>query len=181
MPIVMVAVDYDPLALGSVAGLARPGGNITGIFFQQPELTGKHLEFFKEVLPDLRQVAVVWDAVSADQFHAAQEAARLLGVQVHSLELRRPSAYDVEGAVAAAAQGGAEAQPDQQALALANELGKRPLQAHCHRGLGTLYHRTGQSEQARAELSTAIEMYREMAMTFWLPETEAALTEMEGW
>jgi tetratricopeptide (TPR) repeat protein len=68
----------------------------------------------------------------------------------------------------------------QQALALANELGMRPLQAHCHRGLGTLYRQTGQSEQARAELSTAIEMYREMAMTFWLPETEAALTEIEG-
>jgi tetratricopeptide (TPR) repeat protein len=68
----------------------------------------------------------------------------------------------------------------QQAFALAEELGMRPLQAHCHRGLGTLYHRTGQSEQARAELSTAIEMYREMAMTFWLPETEAALTEMES-
>ena len=47
----------------------------------------------------------------------------------------------------------------QQALALAEELGMRPLQAHCHRGLGTLYATTGQREQARAELSTAIEMY----------------------
>ena len=47
----------------------------------------------------------------------------------------------------------------QQALALADELGMRPLQAHCHRGLGTLYATTGQREQARAELSTAIEMY----------------------
>jgi Flp pilus assembly protein TadD len=55
------------------------------------------------------------------------------------------------------------------ALALANELGMRPLQAHCHRGLGTLYAKTGRQEQARAELSTAIEMYRVMAMTFWLP------------
>jgi tetratricopeptide (TPR) repeat protein len=67
----------------------------------------------------------------------------------------------------------------QQALALANELGMRPLQAHCHRGLGTLYRQTGQAEPACAALSTAIEMYREMAMTFWLPETEVALTEME--
>jgi tetratricopeptide (TPR) repeat protein len=66
------------------------------------------------------------------------------------------------------------------ALALAKELGMRPLQAHCHRGLGTLYAATGSREQARAELSTAIEMYREMAMTFWLPETEAALTQVEG-
>jgi tetratricopeptide (TPR) repeat protein len=67
----------------------------------------------------------------------------------------------------------------QQALALANELGMRPLQAHCHRGLGTLYSQTGQSEPARAELSTAIEMYRDMDMTFWLPETEAVLAEVE--
>jgi tetratricopeptide (TPR) repeat protein len=68
----------------------------------------------------------------------------------------------------------------QQALALAEELGMRPLQAHCHRGLGTLYRQTGQIEQARAELSTAIEMYRHMEMTFWLPETEAALAAVEG-
>jgi tetratricopeptide (TPR) repeat protein len=68
----------------------------------------------------------------------------------------------------------------QQSLKLAIELGMRPLQAHCHRGLGTLYRQKGQSEQTRAELSTAIEMYRDMEMTFWLPETEAALADMEG-
>jgi hypothetical protein len=67
-----------------------------------------------------------------------------------------------------------------QAFALAEELGMRPLQAHCHRGLGTLYTMTGQREQARAERSTAIEMYRAMEMTFWLPEAERALTEVEG-
>jgi tetratricopeptide (TPR) repeat protein len=67
----------------------------------------------------------------------------------------------------------------QQALALAEELGMRPLQAHCHRGLGTLYSQTGQPEKACAELSTAVEMYREMEMTFWLPQAEAALAEME--
>jgi tetratricopeptide (TPR) repeat protein len=68
----------------------------------------------------------------------------------------------------------------QQALSLADELGMRPLQAHCHRGLGTLYRQTGQSEQARAELSMALEMYHDMEMTFWLPEAEAALAELEG-
>jgi tetratricopeptide (TPR) repeat protein len=68
----------------------------------------------------------------------------------------------------------------QQALALADELGMRPLQAHCHRGLGMLYAATGQREQARTALSTAIEMYKSMDMTFWLPQTEAALTQMEG-
>ena len=68
----------------------------------------------------------------------------------------------------------------QQALALAEELGMRPLQAHCHRGLGMLYATTGQREQARTALSTAIEMYRGMEMTFWLPETEAALAQVDA-
>jgi class 3 adenylate cyclase/tetratricopeptide (TPR) repeat protein len=67
-----------------------------------------------------------------------------------------------------------------QALTLAEELGMRPLVAHCHRGLGTLYATTGQREQAHAELSTAIAMYRAMEMTFWLPQTEAALAQVEG-
>ena len=67
-----------------------------------------------------------------------------------------------------------------QALALAGELGMRPLVAHCHRSLGMLNATTGQAEQAHAALSTAIEMYRDMAMTFWLPETQAALAQVEG-
>jgi class 3 adenylate cyclase/tetratricopeptide (TPR) repeat protein len=68
----------------------------------------------------------------------------------------------------------------QQALALAEELGMRPLQAHCHRGLGMLYTATGQREQARTALSTAIDLYRAMEMTFWLPGAEAALAQVEG-
>ncbi|MGH2609184.1 MAG: ATP-binding protein, partial [Tepidiformaceae bacterium] len=67
------------------------------------------------------------------------------------------------------------------ARALASELGMRPLQAHCHCGLGTLYATTGQREQARAELSIAIELYKAMEMTFWLPQAEAALARVEGW
>jgi tetratricopeptide (TPR) repeat protein len=67
-----------------------------------------------------------------------------------------------------------------QALALADELGMRPLQAHCHHGLGTLYAATGQREQARSELSAAVDLYQAMEMTFWLPETEAALAHAEG-
>ncbi len=67
-----------------------------------------------------------------------------------------------------------------QALALAKELGMRPLQAHCHLGLGTLYARTGQREQAHAALSAAIDLYRAMDMTFWLPEAEAVLAQTVG-
>jgi class 3 adenylate cyclase/tetratricopeptide (TPR) repeat protein len=66
-----------------------------------------------------------------------------------------------------------------QAITLANELGMRPLQAHCHRGLGTLYATTGQRAQARTALATAIELYQAMEMTFWLPQTEAALAQVE--
>jgi tetratricopeptide (TPR) repeat protein len=65
-----------------------------------------------------------------------------------------------------------------QALALAEELGMGPLQAHCHRGLGMLYATTGQAAPARTALSTASTMYQSMAMTFWLPETEAVLGQV---
>jgi len=55
----------------------------------------------------------------------------------------------------------------------------RPLVAHCHLGLGTLYAKTGQREPACAALATAIEMYRAMAMTLWLPQAEVALAQVE--
>jgi tetratricopeptide (TPR) repeat protein len=67
-----------------------------------------------------------------------------------------------------------------QARAVAEEIGMRPLQAHCHRGLGLLYTATGQREQARAELSAAVDLYQAMEMAFWLPETEAALVQVNA-
>jgi tetratricopeptide (TPR) repeat protein len=67
-----------------------------------------------------------------------------------------------------------------QALVLAEELEMRPLLGHCHLGLGTLYSRIGQREQACSELSIAIELYKAMDMTFWPPEAEAALAQVEG-
>jgi tetratricopeptide (TPR) repeat protein len=67
-----------------------------------------------------------------------------------------------------------------QALTLAEELGMRPLQAHCHLGLGTLYARSGRGAQARAELTAAIGLYRAMNMTFWLPQAETALARVSG-
>jgi tetratricopeptide (TPR) repeat protein len=84
------------------------------------------------------------------------------------------------GDVASAGGGGDAEAHYRQALALAEGLGMRPLHAHCHRCLGALYARTGQQEQARAALSTAIELYRAMEMTFWLPQTEAVLAQVVG-
>ena len=108
IPIVMIAIDYDPIARGYIAGLARPGGNLTGLFFQQLELTGKRLELFKGALPQLTRVAVFWDAFSADQLPVAQSAARRLGVRLQPLELRQPP-YDYASAFRMAAAGRTEA------------------------------------------------------------------------
>jgi class 3 adenylate cyclase/tetratricopeptide (TPR) repeat protein len=68
----------------------------------------------------------------------------------------------------------------QQALALAKELGMRPLQAHCHLALGTLSTKRGQLAQARVALSTAIELFHTMGMTFWLPRAQATLAQAGG-
>jgi class 3 adenylate cyclase/tetratricopeptide (TPR) repeat protein len=67
-----------------------------------------------------------------------------------------------------------------QALVLGEELGMRPLVAHCHLGLGKLYATIGRRAEARAELSASIELYRVMDMTFWLPQAESALAQVEG-
>ena len=65
------------------------------------------------------------------------------------------------------------------ALALAEELGMRPLIAHCHLGLGNLYVMIGRRVEAGSELSVALDLYRAMEMTFWLPQAEAVLVQME--
>ena len=94
VPIVMVAIDYDPLAKGYIASLARPGGNITGVFLQQIELSAKRLDLFKEAVPDMRRVAMLWDRISADQYEAARKAAAVLGISAVSLEFHdRPYDY----------------------------------------------------------------------------------------
>jgi ABC-type uncharacterized transport system substrate-binding protein len=98
-PIVMVAVDYDPLARGYVTSLARPPGNLTGIFFQQIELTPKRLQLVKEAFPDSQAVIVFWDRISADQWRAAQSAAPGLGLRLVGIEFREQP-YDYERALA---------------------------------------------------------------------------------
>jgi putative tryptophan/tyrosine transport system substrate-binding protein len=98
-PIVMVAVDYDPLARGYVTSLARPTGNLTGIFFQQIELTAKRLQLVKEAFPDLQAVTVFWDRISADQWRAAQSAAAELGLRLVGIEFHEQP-YEYERAVA---------------------------------------------------------------------------------
>src|SRR5262249_27335447 len=116
-----------------------------------------------------------------DEAHTLTERARPLAYE-HQERGHQAYALRLLGEIAARRDPPESEQAEahyQQALALAEELGMRPLQAHCHRDLGTLYAATGQWEQARAALSTAIAMYRAMEMTFWLPQTEGALAQVE--
>jgi putative tryptophan/tyrosine transport system substrate-binding protein len=75
LPIVMVAVDFDPVERNFVDSLARPGANITGLFLRQVETAGKRVELIKEALPAATRIAVLYDTLTRDQFEAAQSAA----------------------------------------------------------------------------------------------------------
>ena len=97
LPVVMVAVDYDPLAKGYVRSLSRPSGNVTGVYFQNVELVGKRLEIVKEAFPKVTAMAVLWDKSSADHWATMQAVApqsriELIGIEFHE----RP--YDYERA-----------------------------------------------------------------------------------
>jgi ABC-type uncharacterized transport system substrate-binding protein len=99
VPIVVIAVDYDPFARGYVESLARPGGNVTGVFFQQIELTVKRLQLLKEAFPDLKAATVFWDQGSENQWRAAKDAELGLDLSLAGVELG-PGPRDYEQALA---------------------------------------------------------------------------------
>jgi ABC-type uncharacterized transport system substrate-binding protein len=98
VPIVMIAIDYDPLARGYVTSLARPSGNITGLFFQQIELAAKRIQLIKDGFPDRVAATMFWDKLSADQWEAARSTAAMLGLPLFGIDLREPP-YDYEAAL----------------------------------------------------------------------------------
>jgi putative ABC transport system substrate-binding protein len=108
VPIVIVAVDFDPIARGYVATLAKPGGNVTGVVLRQIELTSKRMQFLKEALPNVTRVAVFWDAISADQWREAEKTAVGVGLRLQGVELRNPP-YHLTDAFRTATRGRAEA------------------------------------------------------------------------
>jgi putative ABC transport system substrate-binding protein len=107
IPIVMIAINFDPLARGYIASLARPGGNITGVVFQQLELAQKQVELLNQAFSDRTRLAMLFDAQTADQFVAAERTAKLLNLQVQSLRLEKPP-YDFDAAIRDAASGDAQ-------------------------------------------------------------------------
>ncbi len=108
IPIVMGAIDFDPIALGYVSSLARPGANVTGVFFRQSELAAKRLELFKEMLPTLDRLAVFSDSLAGDQLKAVEAARLSRGFKLLPLQLGNPP-YDFERAFSLAKRSRAEA------------------------------------------------------------------------
>jgi putative ABC transport system substrate-binding protein len=102
---IIVALDYetDPVASGWIASIARPGGNLTGVFLEQPEMSGKLLQLLKEGVPGLTKVAALWDeTIGRDQLDATEGAARAVGLTLEPLGVRR--AQDLTGAFGRAAR-----------------------------------------------------------------------------
>jgi len=107
-PIVFVAVDFDPVATGHIVNAARPDGRITGITAMQSVLPGKRLELFKELLPDMRKVAVLSNDQTAGQLAVVEEAAKRLGLAVHVVHFKQPP-FDYDAGIADALNAKADA------------------------------------------------------------------------
>jgi putative ABC transport system substrate-binding protein len=95
IPIVAIDLETDPIDEGFVASHARPGGNITGMFFDFPDFSKKWLEVLKEAVPQLTAVAVLWDpAVGPYQVRSIQTAAQSLGFTLALVQVRQPSEFE---------------------------------------------------------------------------------------
>jgi putative ABC transport system substrate-binding protein len=106
IPIGAVDLESDPIAMGFAKTIARPGGNVTGVFLDLPELSAKQLQLFREIVPGLSRAALVGDSgLNAAQFRAAQRAAQVLRVQVQTFEGR--TAEELDAALEAARRYGA--------------------------------------------------------------------------
>ncbi|HTR87502.1 MAG TPA: ABC transporter substrate-binding protein [Reyranella sp.] len=93
--IVALDLESDPVAAGFVQSLARPGGNVTGLFFDYADFSGKWLELMGEILPGLRRAAAMWDPSSGTvQVDAAQAMAAKRGVTLDVIMVDQPSAFD---------------------------------------------------------------------------------------
>jgi putative ABC transport system substrate-binding protein len=107
IPIVLQAINYDPIERGYVASLARPGGNITGLFFRQAELAAKKVELLAQAFPERTRLGILWDALTADEFSAAERAAKSLHLELRPLKLET-APYDFTAAFRTIAQDGAQ-------------------------------------------------------------------------
>jgi len=101
IPVVIIANDYDPVKAGIVLNLRQPGGNLTGVFLSQIELSAKRLELMRAVLPAATRYLVLGDAFTKDQLDATRQAATRLRVEIVAETFVSPP-YDIEAAIAKA-------------------------------------------------------------------------------
>ena len=95
IPIIAIDLETDPVASGMAATLARPGGNITGVFLDFSDFTAKWVEMLVESNPKLSRTAVLWDpATGPVQVEAVEKAGGTLNIQLDITEVRRPSDFD---------------------------------------------------------------------------------------
>jgi putative ABC transport system substrate-binding protein len=97
-PVVMVAINWDPVGRGYISSLARPGGNITGLISIEIELTAKRFQLLMEMLPNTRAATVFWDRASAQHWREAQAVAAKLGIRIRGVEFKGAPPYDFDGA-----------------------------------------------------------------------------------
>lgn len=108
LPVVMIAIDFDPVAAGLIRTLNRPGTNMTGLTAQQIDLTVKRFDMLREMLPRLRRVAVLSNETTGTQLAAVTRAALDRGVLLDVIELGDPP-HDYGALFQSARRGGAEA------------------------------------------------------------------------
>jgi putative tryptophan/tyrosine transport system substrate-binding protein len=99
VPLVIVAVSYDPLASGYINSLAHPGGNVTGVFLENVELAAKRIDLLKQAASKTARLVVLYDAAGKYQLDPLQSAASVLGLSLDAVELR-DTPYDYERALA---------------------------------------------------------------------------------
>jgi class 3 adenylate cyclase len=173
----------SPITTGLLGyGYALSGRVTEGLsLMEQAAAKGESIELmWPHALQDVHRGETYLLTGSVDDAHGYAERAltfarerRQRGYEAWATRLKgdiasRRDRPDIEGAAASY----------RQAIALAEELGMRPLLAHCKLGLGTLHAEIGRREEARSELSAAIELYRSMNMAFWLPKAQSALAKV---
>jgi len=108
IPIVALDLESDPIASGVAQSLSRPGGNVTGIFFDAPEIAGKWLQIMREVLPQIGRVALLYDShLDQTQLKAGESTARKAGIETLRLGIDQPG--DFRGAFQSAVDGKVDA------------------------------------------------------------------------
>jgi putative tryptophan/tyrosine transport system substrate-binding protein len=105
IPIVMIAVNFDPIAGGYVSNIARPDKNITGLVSRAPELAAKQFELLVEAFPNDKPIAALWEPASAEQFDTVQRTAQSFHIELRSHKVENPP-FDFDEAFRAIAQDG---------------------------------------------------------------------------